>query len=237
MKINKIEVIPVIDIKDGVAVSAIRGERDKYMPLKSVICSSANPLDVAMVYESMGFKRIYIADLDGILKNKPNLELLEKIAVETNLEVMADIGIASIHDLELLRDTGVEGIVGTETMSSLEFLDELPDDFILSIDMKDGELLSNLEVSLMDLLNFLRKRTRCGEVILLDLSLVGTYSGVNIDLCRKVTEKLPCGIVYGGGVKNVVDIHKLCVSGIKGVLVGSGIHCGKITMSELSGFL
>ncbi|MEA3254943.1 MAG: HisA/HisF-related TIM barrel protein [Candidatus Altiarchaeota archaeon] len=64
----EIQVIPVIDIKDGKAVEAKACRGDEYQELRSVICESSNPLDVVNVYGRLGFKEVYVADLGGYIK-------------------------------------------------------------------------------------------------------------------------------------------------------------------------
>lgn len=72
------EIIPVIDILNGVVVHGVRGEREKYEPIKSVLCNSSDPLEVANVFKELGFKSLYVADLDSILKKVKIMRYLEK---------------------------------------------------------------------------------------------------------------------------------------------------------------
>lgn len=58
------KIIPVIDLKDKIAVHGKSGNRDEYKPLESVICKSSNPIEVAKAYKERGAKTIYIADLN-----------------------------------------------------------------------------------------------------------------------------------------------------------------------------
>jgi len=39
-------VIPVIDLKRGVAVHAVRGDRERYRPLRSRIAEGSDPVDL-----------------------------------------------------------------------------------------------------------------------------------------------------------------------------------------------
>ncbi len=73
----KLKIIPVIDILSGVAVHAVRGKREEYQPLKSVLCASSKPVDVAFAYKARGFKELYIADLDAILGKGKNSSVLK----------------------------------------------------------------------------------------------------------------------------------------------------------------
>ncbi len=61
------QIIPVIDIRGGVAVRAIAGERNLYRPIKSPIAQTADPVAIARGYQAVfPFPTLYLADLDGI---------------------------------------------------------------------------------------------------------------------------------------------------------------------------
>ncbi len=73
-------VIPVLDILNSEVVHAVKGERAKYQPLKSKILNSSNPIIAAKILaEKYCFNEIYIADLDSIVKKKPNLKIITLI--------------------------------------------------------------------------------------------------------------------------------------------------------------
>ena len=60
-------VIPVIDLKGGVAVHAVRGERERYRPLRSRIAEGSDPVELTRaVRERFGLDELYVADLDAI---------------------------------------------------------------------------------------------------------------------------------------------------------------------------
>ena len=81
------KVIPVIDVLGGVAVNAVKGMRQEYQPLKSSLCKSADPVDVAAAFRTFGFKELYMADLDAITCGKPNFSVLKRI---TGMEALSD---------------------------------------------------------------------------------------------------------------------------------------------------
>src|SRR3990172_10332644 len=63
--ISAMDVIPVIDIRRGVAVHAYRGERALYQPIRSVLLQGADPLALAGAYRRiLGSTSAYVADLD-----------------------------------------------------------------------------------------------------------------------------------------------------------------------------
>ncbi len=61
-------IIPVIDLMNGLVVQAIRGERDQYGPVHSILVPDAKPLSVAQaLQDETCCNEFYIADLDAIL--------------------------------------------------------------------------------------------------------------------------------------------------------------------------
>ena len=64
-------VIGVIDLKDGVAVHAVRGERQSYRPVRSKLVEGAEPVAVARALHALGLRELYVADLDAILGRSP----------------------------------------------------------------------------------------------------------------------------------------------------------------------
>ena len=74
-------VIPVIDVRNGVAVRAVAGDRATYRPLVSPLCPGSEPASVASGLMALHpFPVIYLADLDGIEGRGANLELVRELA-------------------------------------------------------------------------------------------------------------------------------------------------------------
>jgi len=61
-------VVPVIDLKAGTAVHAVRGERESYRPVRSVIAGAdGDALALAHAFRAqLGLDELYVADLDAI---------------------------------------------------------------------------------------------------------------------------------------------------------------------------
>src|SRR4051794_12930086 len=61
------EIIPVIDLKDGVVVRARMGRRDQYRPIETPLSPTSDPGAVVDGLLSLyAFRTVYIADLDAI---------------------------------------------------------------------------------------------------------------------------------------------------------------------------
>lgn len=218
------EVIPVLDIMNGLVVHAIAGHREKYRPIEnSVISDNPYPSSILSGLKNLGFTTVYIADLDAIMKRGDNTDVIN-MAERLNFKVLADIG---RRGLNLLDKDKVVYVIGTEY---IEYPIELKllENRAISIDMYgDHVLFSNTRVKINEVLKDLRS-IEYKKVLAIDLSRVGTELGVNKSIASKLTEYFPGKVIVGGGVKNEYDILELKNLGVTGVLVATAIHRGII---------
>jgi len=237
-----LEVVPVIDILDGLAVHAVKGVRKNYKPIKSVITASADPVKVATAFKSLGFKELYVADLNAITGNHHNFSVIKRIAYATKLRLMVDAG---VNDLKKARQVLQQGsskiIVGTETLNSISFITEAINTLgakciVVSLDIKNGQLQSKLDPGkFSSAIEVLRLFQRMGltQAILLDLARVGSEEGVDVAFLKKVLESVDIEIFVGGGIRDINDVVNLKELGFFGVLLATSLHSGKITMNDL----
>ena len=242
------KIIPVIDVLNGIAVHGIRGERKRYQPLKSLLCKSADPIEIASAFESLGFSSLYLADLDAILGKTANFSVYRQIMTETSIDLMVDAGVADIAKAREVMDTGVSKIVvGSETLRSLGFVSQAvsafgEDKIVVSIDQKGGKVLSASDsIALMDAVSFAQKLASLGvrQIILLDLDRVGTEHGINRTVLRTLLEQTRGEVLVGGGIRSLQELEQLRTLEVSGALVATVLHNGKVTVDELkaAGFL
>lgn len=238
-------IIPVIDLKDGLAVHAVKGERHAYQPVKSALVENADPLALANAFrEKLGLVEAYIADLDAILYQRAQDEALARLAQNSQMNLMVDAGIHSAHGVSKLLTSGVDKvIIGSETMTSWDELREIrtsiPEErLVFSLDMRAGEILSRCpEISALSPLEAIQLLYESGwqEMILLDLARVGTQTGIDSSLVAAVRQKYPeLKLLVGGGIRNYGELLNLKNSGVNGVLVGTILHHGLLDREQIS---
>lgn len=236
------KVIPVIDILNGIVVHAVRGRRKEYQPLKSVLCASANPLDVATAFKALGFDELYVADLDAITGKHTNFSILKQIADRTGLELTVDAGITDLEKAEKVRRSHVSNIViGTETLTNINFVKEAikflgREKVVVSLDLIDGKVTGRFELGkFRDPVALSREFQEMGvaKIIMLDLARVGSGEGVNLPILKKVMRKLGTNVIVGGGVRDVKDLLELQDIGVFGALLATALHSGRIPLEEL----
>lgn len=241
------KIIPVIDVLNGNVMHAIRGERKRYRPLKSVLCRSVNPLEIALTFESLGFRSLYLADLDAISGKPANFSLYQQIGTKTNLDLMVDAGITDFGKAKKMLETVTSKIViGTETLRSLDFLEQVvkfgKERVLVSVDLKKGGVLSvSKSIASMNVSSLVRTIGNMGitNFILLDLDRVGTENGANVDVLKELLKKTKNKVLVGGGIRNLQELEELKNLGVHGVLIATALHNKQIKVDELknAGFL
>ncbi|MCI6774963.1 HisA/HisF family protein [Methanobrevibacter boviskoreani] len=226
-----IEIVPVLDLIGNQAVSGKSGNRSTYTPLNTIYAPNSDPLNIANGLELNGAKEIYIADLDLIEKQGNNLYKIKD--VNTVLPVMLDCGIRDFESFKFYLDFAYKLIVATETIESIDEMRKIFNTFpreriVVSVDIKDGQLYSNnLDMNLEEFRDVLRELDP-NEIILLNLSDVGTGNGYDIrflDDFKEFKDK----IIIGGGI-NQEDLELLERYGVKKALIGTALHNGSISI-------
>jgi phosphoribosylformimino-5-aminoimidazole carboxamide ribotide isomerase len=236
-------VIPVIDLKSGAAVHAVRGERERYLPLRSGLVDGSDPLRVAGVLRrELGLDELYVADLDAIAGRPLHHYALAGLARGSRL--MVDAGVTDVAAARRLLELGAARVViGTETLAEPPALERLREALsgaalVLSLDLRGEDVLSR-DAALAELgaAGALALLAGSGfrEVIVLDLARVGSGAGPNVDLMRELSARFPgLELLAGGGVRDLADLRALADAGAAGALVATALHDGTIGPAELS---
>lgn len=234
-----IELIPAIDIIEGKCVRLTKGDYEQ----KTIY--NEDPVEVAKGFEKHGFKRLHVVDLDGAKsKHIVNVEILKRIASETNLIVDFGGGIKTDHDIETAFENGasmvtIGSIAVTQPELFASWLEKYgADRIILGADVRNGMISINgwLEDSTEELLPFLKFYIDKGvkNVLCTEISKDGMLNGPATELYKKVMLEYPqLHLIASGGVSNINDIKELERQGIPAVVFGKAIYEGKIDIKEL----
>ena len=186
-----IKKIPVIDLKQHQAVSGKSGMRDTYQPLRTVFASSSNPVEIAQGLKLNGADEMYIADLDLIESQGHNINDIKM--VNTIIPVIFDGGVKNLEGFEFFLDYAYKVIVPTETLESIDELRKIFEKYpkeriVVSVDTKNNELLAkNMDLTLSEFKDILVELDP-NDIILLDITGVGTEKGYNEYLLNEFEE-------------------------------------------------
>ena len=239
------QIIPVIDIRNGIAVRAVAGVRARYRAIESRLTSSAEPAAVlAALDQHFQSDVCYVADLDAIERQQLNRCTIAEM-VRTGVALIVDAGAATVDQIESLLEIGVRQVVlSSESMQDLTQLEALVTRFdsaslFFSIDLRHGELLVSDPAwqgnSPLDLVRFVVDRG-LRQLIVLDLAAVGTGQGVpTLHFCQDLRHISPeLRIISGGGVASAACVAAAAQAGLDGLLIASALHDGRLTADDLA---
>ncbi len=234
------QIIPVLDLKAGRAVHAVRGQREQYVPVKGVLGSGDDPLALARAYrDQLGCATCYVADLDAIAGLPGHSAILQAL-VQEDLSLWVDAGVSTPAQVLALAELGIAKIIiGSETLQSPTDLMALATNsslasLVLSVDLQQGVLRAPSGIATpQDLVN-LASEVGLKEIILLDLARVGAAAGPPLDLLSSLRPHFPNLAFYaGGGVRHRADLEALARAGAAGALVATAFHRGVLTAADV----
>lgn len=218
-------VIGVIDLRDGRAVRAFAGQRDRYQPIGDAV-------DLARRYvDHYKLTELYVADLDAIEQSRPASHTVRRLA-DLGVPIWLDAGVSSVDRARHVLDMGATHlVVGLETLPSFEALGELcttigGEHVAFSLDLRNGRPIAGEGIprETPEELGSRAAGAGAGTVIVIDLARVGTQSGIDFDLLRRVRTAAPgLTLLAGGGVGGPQDLERLADVGCDGALVATAL--------------
>ena len=228
------DVIPVIDVRYGVAVAAVRGRRADYQPLVTPLAAGSDPAGIARGYAALfTFPLLYVADLDGIEGRGRNAGLAKVLAgAVPNTQLWIDDGTPAREAAQrIAKEQNATLVIGTESLGGLDdvaTLRALPrDGYVLSLDFKDDRLAGPQQV--LD-----EAQHWPHAVIVMTLARVGSGDGPDLARIAAIVARAGDRRIYAaGGVRNRADIEALHAAGAAGVLIATALHAGTIKAGDL----
>ena len=233
------EVIPAIDLKGGKCVRLFQGKADR----ETVYYE--NPLEVALMWEQKGARRLHMVDLDGAFQGSPqNKAVIKEIASALQIPIQMGGGIRKEETVEELLSLGISRvIIGTAAVDNPGLVERLVETYgekiMVGVDAQDGLVAVKgwVEASTLKALDLVKQMEQLGikEVVYTDISRDGTLQGPNFDSTREIAENTGLKIIASGGVSSLEDIKKakeLEGVGISGIIVGQALYTEKFTLEE-----
>ncbi|WP_347989451.1 HisA/HisF-related TIM barrel protein [Methylomonas sp. AM2-LC] len=223
------QIIPVIDLKDGQVVHAVRGERSTYKPihLHSILTASSAFEDVLNAFLTFyPFKTFYIADLNAICGMGDHAELIRNVLKQhPDREFWVDNG-RQLDSVSVDYPKNYNAIIATESQQAMP--QQIDERFILSLDYKQ-QALGHVDW-------FMQSDYWPARIIVMTLARVGSQAGPDFEKLQLLKKSFPVKqFIAAGGVRNGQDLHALENLGMSGVLLATALHTGAIRASDISG--
>jgi phosphoribosylformimino-5-aminoimidazole carboxamide ribotide isomerase len=231
-------VIGVIDLLNGRAVHARRGERHDYRPIVLPGVPGGDPARLADFYvNQLGLASVYVADLNAIAGEVAQVDCIRQVSTVAPA-VWLDAGVSTPEAAARARAAGATRIViGLETLASRRALDDVcascdPDEVVLSLDLRNGRIVTGGAFPPHTAPHIIATEAAAAGVrtiIVLDVARVGTGGGCDWQTIASVREAVPSAmLVAGGGVRDANDLKRLAAIGCNGALVATALLNGQL---------
>ena len=229
-------VYPAIDLRGGRCVRLKQGDFGRAKEY------DADPVERARDWESQGAQAIHIVDLDGAEEGRPaQLGLIRRIAKAVGVQLQVGGGVRSIEDLRAVRSAGARrAVMGTAAVEDRDLrmraVEEAGDSLLVAVDARGGVIATHgwLRSSGVSVLELSKELVAEGvaSVLYTDVARDGMDAGAALQATAAVAEIIPT--VASGGVRGVDDVVALSgTPGVTGVVVGTALYEGRITLREL----
>lgn len=217
------QIIPVIDLKDGQVVHAVGGHRALYQPIDRVsrITQHSDLQSVIAAFDALiAFDCCYIADLNAISGNGNHQIQIEALANRrADLTIWLDDG--QIWPCRPHRHANVLRVIGSE--SQITPITPVDADCILSLDYKNAQPAGHPSW-------FSQSDCWPSQVVAMTLNRVGSDSGPDYAKLTQLIEAHPNQRwIAAGGVRDHSDLEQLTEIGITAALVATALHNGRLS--------
>ena len=257
------DVIGVIDLRNGQAVHARGGVRDRYAPVRvpdwerdaaagclgqtgrlaqaSPYVADGDAMSLARFYvDGLGIRELYVADLDAIENGRPQHALIDRL-LGSGVPIWLDAGISEPGRAIEYASRGVSHVVvGLETLRSAAALAETVaalagNSIAFSLDLRDGRPVTRIDEWTDSPETIAREvaAAGAGAVIVLDLARVGSGTGIDVGMLSSIRKAIRVKLLAGGGISGRDDLDATAGAGCDAVLAASALIDGRLTASDI----
>lgn len=209
------EIIPSVLLVDG-HLAIVRGDEYEYLEDEDGLLVSPGDF---VEFISENYERLLVADIDGIFKNNPNLEVVRSMCERGSIWVDAGVRFYE-HIMDVIVCGAERAIASTKTVFSMKELSAMlnfGDILSLCIDYDDGIVAYDKQIGLMSVSTLADKAADLGfnELIFYDIGRALGKKLAEGPIHDAIHEDLP---VYVAGVLPE-DVDKLKKMGCRGAII------------------
>ena len=246
---DKVRIIPCLDVKDGRVVKGV-----KFVDLKD----ARDPVEAAEAYSSEGADELVFLDIMATVENRPTrLEWVKRVAEKVTIPFAVGGGIRSLEDMKEVFQLGVSKVsMNTSAVSRPQLIEEAVKEFgpgkvVVAIDgLKNppGSGRPRLEVVVksgtestgLDIVEWAKKveQLGAGEILLTSKDADGTKEGYDLEMTKAVAEAVSIPVTASGGAGKLEHLYEaVAVGKASAVLAASVFHFGEISIREAKTYL
>jgi len=239
---QKILVIPSIDIKDRKTVRVVQGIAEL-----GCVEYGDDPVEMAMIWRAENAKVLHVIDFDSSHEHShKNFDILGEICESVIIPVEFGGGIKTIEDADKALNLGAfRLIIGSLAFNNPNEFKKIiekygPQKISSAIDVIDEELVINgrQKKTGVKAVDFAKKLVDLGvsRLIVTDVKRNGMLEGPNIDLCSRVAQATKTKVTLSGGIssyKDLINVQKNSECGIDSVIIGRALYENKFSCQKI----
>jgi len=246
---EKVKIIPCLDVKDGRVVKGIN-----FVNLRD----ARDPVEAAEAYCREGADELVFLDIFAAVENrKIRLEWVKKVCDVVTVPFAVGGGIGSITDMEELFNLGVDKVsINTAAVRNPELIKEAAEKFgrgklVVAIDGKNNPpdsglprlevvIKSGMEGTGLDIVEWAKKveGLGAGEILLTSKDADGTKEGYDLEMTKAVAEAVSIPVTASGGAGKLEHLYEAVILGkASAVLCASVFHFGEISIPQAKHYL
>ena len=229
-------VFPAVDILGGVCVQLVQGQRENRT-------AYGTPLENARRWISEGADSLHVINLDGAFEGSgKNAAQISEVIRETGVFVELGGGIRSVGDAGHWLDIGVDRVIlGTLATKQPEAIAEIAKEYgservVAGVDAKGGQVVVNgWEDAVGDYISWAKRfeELGAGGLLFTNVDVEGLQSGIRSEPVKRLIESVSIPVIAAGGISSTADVKTLKSLGTEGIVLGSSLYSGKISLSEV----
>lgn len=239
---NKLLVIPSIDIKEGKTVRVVQG-------IPELDCKEygSNPVEMAKLWRKENAKMIHVVDFDGAWEHlNKNFKVVEEMCLSIVIPVQFSGGIRNIDDVKNIMNCGIIRLaINTMAIENRKDLIKAldiygPKKIVIALDILDDELvIKGRKIKTgIHYLQFAKEMLELGieRFLVTDISKNGMMLGPNLALSKEIAEQTKVKITHSGGIRNkdeLMDFQNLCDIGVDSVIIGRAFYENRFPCQKL----
>lgn len=218
--------IPSLEIRDGACIqsaSAVNAQPVRF----------GDPIDVALLWQRLGFHRLQIVDVDAGLGHGSNADLVREIVDAIDVPVQVGGGVRSQERIEqLLADGASAVIVGTRAVENPEWLADtagrFPAQIIVAADVRGGQVVTRgwQRATQHDVIGYVEELSMhpLGGVLITPVNREGVLAATDLYLMEDVADASDHPVFAAGGLTTINDLRSLADRGIAGAVLGAPLY-------------
>jgi cyclase len=241
----KNRIIPCLDVNNGRVVKGIN-----FVDLKD----AGDPVEQAEYYDKCGADEICFLDITATYENRNTIiDIVNRTAEKCFVPLTVGGGIKSIQNIRDLLLAGADKVsINSAAVNDISFVEEASKKFgtqcmVVAVDTKkvsEGKwevyTHGGRKKTGIDTIDFVKQAEKngAGEILLTSMDKDGTKSGYDIELLKRVTDKIRIPVIASGGVGNLEHLYDgIKKGGASAVLAASIFHYGEFTIQQVKEYL